>query len=88
MTFMKRFLTTILIILLATAPAIDNKNCFAYKKDASREGCFFHNIETMTYGTHNIMANRTEESLFVTELPPTPERPLYPEDYNIIKLNH
>ena len=32
---MKRFLTTILTILLATTPAIDNKNCFACKNSDS-----------------------------------------------------
>lgn len=85
---MKKFLTTILIILLATAPAIDDKNCFACKKDASEKGCFFHSIEQKTYGANNIIANRTERSLVGTELPPTPEKPLYPEDYNVIKLNH
>ena len=85
---MKRFLTTTLTILLATASTIDDKNYFAYNKGASEKGCFFDCIEPMTYGTNNIMANRTMESSVATELPPTPERPLYPKKYNIKKLNH
>ena len=105
MTFMKRFLTAVLIIQIATAPAVDTKNCFVRKNSDSNDipptrYIFFNKkknntlkseaitkrIEPRTYkkpgtyGANNIIANRTEKSLFVTELPPTPERPLYPEN--------